>query len=359
MQLAADAAALAGLTAKASSLSERRAIAERVFKDNQPAGISATAIVQASEKEVLVEASGQVETSVLKVMQITAVEVAARAQAARAKNGLPPCLLALSPTAAPAISVSGKADYESKGCVVHSNSSAKPAIDIGGASTMKADGYCAVGTITSKVALTPAPRSYSDPMDNPFAALRAPLDTSCHRTNVSVQAGETRMLDPGVYCGGLNLQGNVTLNPGLYVVKDGPLSMNSQGTITGTGVTFYLMGKDAAVDINGGAKLELTPMTSGAYSGMLFVQDRSSNVGGISKLNGNAASFLQGVVYLPTQQLQINGTASAQQASTFFPIVADTIKISGTASVGATADSSRLNLVAPLPKSATGARLAY
>ena len=130
LQSAADAAALAGLSAKTTSVSERQAIAERVFKAHEPSGVHATAVIQASEREVVVEASGQVETSVLKIARIPTVEVGARAQAARANTGLPPCLLALSKAAAPGISVAGKADYESKGCVVHSNSSAKPAIDM-------------------------------------------------------------------------------------------------------------------------------------------------------------------------------------------------------------------------------------
>jgi hypothetical protein len=358
LQSAADAAALAGLNARTSSASERQVVAERVFQANRPAGVNAAAVVQVSPKDVVVTATGRVETSILKVLRVSAIEVGAKARAAQANHGLPPCVLALNKTATPAISISGKADYEAKGCVVQSNSSANSAIDIGGTSTVKADGYCAVGTITSKVTLTPAPKNYCEPMDDPFAKLGPPLDTSCHRTNLSVGPSETRTLDAGVYCGGLSLQGDVTLSPGLYVIKDGPLSMNSQGTIIGKGVTFYLMGKDAGVDINGGAKLELTPMTSGPYSGLLFVQDRNSNLGAISKLNGNAASLFQGVVYMPTQQIQINGTASTKQENTFFPIIADTIKISGTASAAATADATGLNLVTALPQSASGARLA-
>jgi len=58
---------------------------------------------------------------------------------------------------------------------------------------------------------------------------------------------------------------------------------------------------------------------------------------------------------LPTQQVQLNGTASFSQAVPFFPIIADTIKITG--SMASTADATSMNLIAPLPQSPGGARL--
>jgi hypothetical protein len=153
----------------------------------------------------------------------------------------------------------------------------------------------------------------------------------------------------------LTLKGDVTLKPGLYVIKDGPLTLNSQGTITGTGVTFYLMGSNAGFDITAGSTLTLSAMTSGDYPGMLIVQNRTSNVGATDKLNGNSGTVLTGAIYVPTQTVRMNGTGTFGQASPFMPLIADKVIITGNAT--AYTDATNITLPAPLPRSLTGARL--
>ena len=280
------------------------------------------------------------------------------AKAVRIKEGPPPCVLTLSKTASPAIDLSGSANFVGKNCVLHANSSATGAISVGGSSTVKADGYCAVGTVVSYYALSPTPENGCVEMDDPYATLPAPTDTTCKQatTNVSVQPSQTTTLQPAVYCGGLTIKGDATFKPGLYVIKDGPLTLNSQGTVIGNGVTFYLMGNNAGFDINGGAKLELSPMTDGPYRGLLIVQDRNSNVSGTSKLNGNSGTLVKGAIYAPTQLVRMNGTGTFGQASPFMPLIADRVSITGNAT--AYTDATSVNLVAPLPKSLSGARLA-
>ena len=357
LQAAVDAAAIAALTMKASTDSQRRTNATLVFEANKPAGVSSAVTVDANNKVATVSASSSIETSLLKVLQIPRIEVASLAKAVRMKDGPPPCALALSKTASPAIDISGNADLVLKNCVLYANSSASGAISIGGSPTVKASGYCAVGTVTSSIALTPPPENNCDEMNDPYAGLVAPFDTSCHpsTTNVKVKPNETKTLEPGVYCGGLDLQGGVTLKAGLYVIKNGPLSMNSQGSITGQGVTFYLMGTNAGFDIDGGAKLELSPTIDLPYKGLLVIQDRNSNVGATSKINGNAATLLKGAIYAPTQLVRMNGTGTFGQTSPFMPLIADRLIMTGNTT--ANVDASSVDLVAPLPRSASGARL--
>jgi hypothetical protein len=304
-----------------------------------------------------VTAQSSVQTSLLKVVGIPAIGVRSSAKAVRVKNGPPPCVLTLSKTASPAIDLGGSSVFVGKSCVLHANSSATGAISVSGSAKVQADGYCAVGTVTSYYALSPTPENGCVEMDDPYASLAAPADTTCKLslTNVSVQPLQNKTLQPGVYCGGLDIKGDATLKPGLYVIKNGPLNLNSQGTVVGYGVTFYLIGANAGFDINGGAKLELTPMTTGAYSGLLIVQDRNSNVSGTSKLNGNSATLVKGAIYAPTQLVRMNGTGTFGQASPFMPLIADRVTITGNAT--SYTDATNTNLVAPLPKSLTGARL--
>jgi len=357
LQAAADAAAIAALTMKASSISQRETNGTAVFQANQPAGVTSSVTVSASNKEVTVTASSSIRTSALQVVRIPNIKISSLAKAVRTKEGPPPCVLTLSKSASPSIDISGSAQFVGKNCVMHANSSANGALSVGGSSTVKADGYCAVGTVVSSYSLSPAPENNCDEMEDPYAKLLAPSDIACKQstTSVSVQPNQNKTLQPGVYCGGLELKGDVTLKPGLYVIKDGPLGLNSQGTITGVGVTFYLIGTNAGFDITAGAKLELTPMTDGDYRGLLIVQDRNSNSGGTSKLNGNSGTLFKGAIYAPTQLVRMNGTGTFGQASPFMPLIADRVIITGNAT--ANTDSTGVSLAAPLPRSLSGARL--
>lgn len=357
LQTAADAAALAALTIKANTSSERQANGAAVFQANQPVGVTSSVTVEADNKNATVTASSSIETSFLKVVQIPRIQVQSRAKAVRTKEGPPPCLLTLNKTASPSINITGSSEFVGKNCVLHSNSSASGALNVGGTAKVKADGYCAVGTVTSSVALSPSSENGCPEMEDPYAGLSAPTDTACKQstTNVSVQPNQNRTLQPGVYCGGLDLKGDVTLKEGLYVIRNGPLNINSQGTVVGKKVTFYLMGAGAGFDLTGGTKLEFSPMTEGEYKGLVIVQDRDSNAGSTSKLNGNSGTVITGAIYVPTQLVRMNGSGTFGQASPFMPLIADRVDITGNAT--ANTDASDVALVAPLPKSLTGARL--
>jgi hypothetical protein len=60
--------------------------------------------------------------------------------------------------------------------------------------------------------------------------------------------------------------------------------------------------------MNGGAQLNLTAPTTGEYAGLLIYQDRRAPMRN-PHINGNSASLLDGAIYLPTQNVTINGGA--------------------------------------------------
>ncbi len=63
-----------------------------------------------------------------------------------------------------------------------------------------------------------------------------------------------------------------------------------------------MVGGEATVDFNGKATLNLTAPTSGTLAGVLIYQGRRSvNTNNVSKINGDAASKLQGAIYFPNQ----------------------------------------------------------
>lgn len=243
------------------------------------------------------------------------------------------CILALNKSASGAAQVSGSATVVLDGCDVMANSISSAAITVAGSGQLTADCAVAVGGVTSNGSLTlkscTAVQTQASPVADPFANLPAPaIPGAC------LSAGGTN-LQPGYYCGGMSLSGNVTLQPGVYYVAGNGLKINSSTTVTGSGVTIYLSGS-ARVSMNGAAKATLSAPTSGTYAGVLFFGDRSST-GGSNTFNGTADSAITGDLYFPTQQVAYLGNFSGDDGCTH--IVADTVTMSGHSNVSVNCSS--------------------
>ena len=347
LQAATDMAALGAATANSvSSDAQRIALAQTLFKANDTSGAAVSASV-AGDK-VTVVADARVKTTLMSVMQVSEIGLSARSTAARAISGPPACVLALNKTVNGAITFSGSADFLAVGCSVHSNSRSPSSLSISGSGSVTAAGFCSAGGVSTSRTITPEPRLNCRQIDDPFQSLPAPVTTGCTYPNlVQVQPNDQKTLAPGIYCGGLTIKGEATLQAGVYVIK-GPLTINSQAAVSGSGVTFYLTGSDAGFSINGGGTVTLTAPTSGVYGGVLVFQDRQANVGATNTLNGSASTKLVGAIYTAAQELSVNGGSGFGQQSQLMPIVADQVKFAG--STTAKADVAGFNMAAPLPK---------
>lgn len=354
LQAATDMAALGAATANSvSSDAQRIALAQSLFKANDTSGAAVSASV-AGDK-VTVVADARVKTTLMSVMQVSEIGLSVRSTAARATSGPPACVLALNKTVNGAITFSGSADFMAVGCSVHSNSRSPSSLSISGSGSVTAAGFCSAGGVSTSKAITPEPRLNCRQIDDPFQSLPAPVTTGCTYPNlVQVQPNEQKTLAPGIYCGGLTIKGEATLQAGVYVIK-GPLTINSQAAVSGSGVTFYLTGSGAGFSINGGGAVTLTAPTSGVYGGVLVFQDRLANVGATNTLNGGASTKLVGAIYTAAQELSVNGGSGFGQQSRLMPIVADQVKFSG--STTAKADVTGFNMAAPLPQFSSEAML--
>lgn len=354
LQAQADSAAIRlatmGLLATGS---QRQAAAEAMFTE----GKAATPVVTVSFNgtTTTVTATGAVKTSFLGLVGKEAIPVAAKSSAVLTKGGPTSCIMALNRTASGSVTIAGSSTLIAEGCAIYSNSASPSAIMVQGSATVQAAGFCAVGGVSSSVGLAPAPLTGCMTLGDPFAGLQFSVGNGCAYNNMQVQPSQTKSLSPGVYCGGLTIKGAATLAPGVYVIKDGPLVLNSQANVSGSGVTFYLLGSNAGFTINAGGVVALSAPTTGAYSGMLIVQDAASNVGGGNTLNGGADMLLTGAIYTPTQSITLNGGSSFGQNSPFMPLVADQIKFSGNTT--AKIDTSKMSTVQSLPTLLSGARL--
>ncbi len=211
VQAAVDGAALAAVLAQVPTVAERQATAQKVFGAIRSEGLTATPAFSITNTSATVTASGQVETSLLKVLQIPQIAVASRAKAVKAFGGPPPCILALNRSVDKALLLTGGAQYVAEGCVMHSNSGSSVSLLVDNNATVKAGGYCAAGKASVPSHVTPPARSYCEPLLDPFRNLAAPAAGSCIATNLEVAPKQILTLNPGTYCGGLTIKGSATL----------------------------------------------------------------------------------------------------------------------------------------------------
>ncbi|MBV8632387.1 MAG: hypothetical protein JOZ83_15770 [Silvibacterium sp.] len=153
--------------------------------------------------------------------------------------------------------------------------------------------------------ISPSPTTNALAVADPLSYLTAPTAGSCTYTNEVINGGSgTVTLNPGTYCGGLIINGNVTVSftSGTYIMQ-GNMIVNGGDTISGTGLTFYF--SSGSLTMNGSSDANLVAPTSGTYAGILIYQDSSDSSGII--LNGDSNSVWQGTLYAPAANLTLNG----------------------------------------------------
>jgi hypothetical protein len=162
---------------------------------------------------------------------------------------------------------------------------------------------------------SPAPTPGVDRMSDPFGTIPFPMPGACVQGVDQKMSQATVTLSPGTYCGGLTIKSNsfVTLAPGVYIMKDGPFRVDSGATVEGQEVLIAYWGADSTMYLNGGAKVNITSPRTGTYINMQMMSDRSlasskKNEEWFTILGGSRLSF-DGTIYLPEQQIWINGVA--------------------------------------------------
>ena len=150
-------------------------------------------------------------------------------------------------------------------------------------------------------------------------------------------------VDPGTYTSGIKVGCDTTFKKGVYIIDGGQLEITGQYAVSAAGVMFVLK-NGASVKINGGTNVNLTAIQASdliargvpeadanKLAGMLIFEDRNSQGSDKNQINGNAATVLNGTIYLPRSSIDFTGTASV--TSQCLMIAAATIKISGTANM--------------------------
>ena len=233
------------------------------------------------------------------------------AATAVAEPDAPVCLFVLDPEAQGAWSMTGSATVHAPECAAQVNSAANRALDGGGAAKVSTLRTLVVGGAAANLrGFTPAPKVRQPVLPDPFApSLSWPHPSHCDHTDMKVEKGSTT-LQPGVYCGGLSVDGHATANlsPGVYVMKDGPLKVASHGTLNGPGgVTLVLVGKGGYVESRAGANLRLKAPPSGPWAGFAVAQAATVAGEPSSLVIGGGDVDVEGMIYLPTNRMMISG----------------------------------------------------
>jgi hypothetical protein len=247
------------------------------------------------------------------------------------------------------MALAGKSLLEAYECGVQINSRSTSALTIKSGGAITAGAICVAGdaAIAGTGMASPEPVTYCPSASDPLADLIAPDYGACDHDHAVFESSAVS-LDAGVYCGGLDVGAGatVTLNPGLYVIKDGAFSIKSDGAVSGTDVAIYLTGTDAVLDFKANSSVALTAPISGPLAGILIFQDRK--FGGIHDWKSKVPTELHGTIYLPAGDLVSKSDNAMTPVDSCNVLIANSIAFEnkGGASIDLTAGDCRSKLPA-------------
>ncbi len=345
LQQASDSAALAA----AREETDPAALAEAAFESNLPERL-ANATMQLTindDGSVTVDASAIYKPAFMSLVGVSSLNIAV---SSRAISSMTPdqtvtttktetvtthataCMLARASNGGNALLVNSPARVDSKNCEIHVRSGSNDAFMFNTGATFNASKFCIKGTATARGTTNAAIETDCDAAPDTIAgSLPTPNDSFCTFNNFTPANSEYVVLTPGTYCGWSNFNGKpkITLTPGLYIIKNGGWNFNDGIEVTGAGVSIYLTGNGATINMNGKISWDISAPTSGTYEGILYFQNPSLPAGNFI-FNGLNGQHLQGLIYLPTQNIQFKSKSKSGTRDAI-SVVANTIIIDGEA----------------------------
>ncbi|MEL6569494.1 MAG: TadE/TadG family type IV pilus assembly protein [Pseudomonadota bacterium] len=256
------------------------------------------------------------------------------------------CMIGLDQTANKTLILDKRSRITADECSIFSNSTHSAGTKIHVQSSVKADMVCIAGGLSGNANQVDGEVvTDCQPLPDPLSGRPKPFDNSgldsvdliagnymteaereangCDHFATTVGTGQDVILNPGVYCGGISVTGGkATLNPGVYVIKDGSLTVSNGGELTGQYAGFFLTGTLSAIDFTGNSTISLTAPKDGVMTGMLFYEDPDTPVSTYHTISSDDARRMVGTIYLPQSKLRIAGEEPIADQSEYTIVVA-------------------------------------
>jgi hypothetical protein len=332
LQRATDAAALAG--AKLSSAEVKAVEDEAKLFFQGIDGLRVAPIVSVTAETVTVQASYSQPTFLMHAFGQKHINIGARAVAGRGSPAVP-CVLTLDKVEKESLYINSASKLNTD-CGVQANSSASEALRTNSGSSINAEQTCVVGGWSpgGSNVYQPAPKKcpiFPDPLVN----LPTPPEASAACTKSDYRIDKlSATLSPGVYCNNLTIENGaiVTLNPGIYVIRDGILKINSGATLKGDGVLLFFIGKDARLQMDSLSFLHVSAPTSDSYADIVIYQDRNTYTDFFT-INSHGNARITGIIYIPNSTLKLNSDSGVTGAPTYLQIIVHRFELNSLATL--------------------------
>ena len=277
----------------------------------------------------------EVDTTLGALAGVSAVPIAAPAEAGVVFDEEPPCALC--------IIGPGPHDLQNGGVEVDGGN-----IHFNGSVQVQNNGLVSTdGVITVEDSASGPLSSYDPDPDVGAPAIPDPLGFMT-MPDITGLTPRTNPCSSNLAIGGPGLYGSVNLNsltcnlsPGLYVIAGSSsvwdMSGNDSTLLAGSGVTLYFTcgtpavpapcaanATGATLDASGNAQLSIQAPTSGPLKGLAIVFDRNNS--STMRWTGNGGAGFLGTVYAPAATIQMNGNGCSEYDAL---IVVGTIEMNG------------------------------
>eukprot|EP00913_Durusdinium_trenchii_P004204 g3896.t1 len=250
--------------------------------------------------------------------------------AARTNNASNICVIGLEGSDTATVSLQNQALISAPKCAVYSNSTSTTGLTATGKASLVAQLSCSAGGYSGAPGnFAPQPPLTDCPaVADPLSSRPPPPVGACDKKNAAY-VNYSGSLAPGVYCGGLSITAasQVTLKPGIYIIKDGPLIIESASVVEGRGVGFYFTGKDANFVFGSSSQVDIEAPTGDWLAGLVAFQDRSSPETDFI-ITSNKARKLLGTIYLPNGNLIVDANNKVADESAYTAIVVRRLRLS-------------------------------
>lgn len=400
LQAAVDAGALAGgnaLKLAASSIDSVRGATEQAVRDAaKPVADRPFTLyieVPAEKTSVFARAEETVSLGFGALVGVGSATIAAQARV-DVVGRMRLCMLTLDPYAPGAFYLESEAKVTARNCSLYSDSTSKSGMVGGNSAMARADTICSAGGYSgSRANFAPPPQTGCPVIEDPLKDRPSPnVEGSCthlpypygmHKNGLprpyNVVFDNARIdLDPGVYCSGLTIKDRavVHMKPGIYVFRDGPLTVTEHATLTGNDVGLFFTGNRGGLLFNKQTTISLTAPTSGLMAGLLISEERTVHapidaalglldslglpltptpapIGAtkpmrIYRIISNNARTMLGTIYLPSGRLVIDADKPVADQSAYTVVVAQQVNLYKGPNLVLNADYDRTSV--PVPK---------